>query len=210
MKIEWRKDDKALYLPPRKPVTIDVPELKYVAISGKGSPGTDAFQACISVLYTMGFGVKMLPKQGITPEGYAEYTLYPLEGIWNLTEPWDYSHPLNKSDLTYDLMMRMPDFVTDELFDFVRERAAKKKEVPARLGDARFITLTEGLCVQTMHIGSYDDEPATFTLMDVYATENQLARLGDQHREIYLSDPRKAKPEALKTVLRYQVQKTNT
>lgn len=150
----------------------------------------------------------MLPKSGITPEGYYEYTVYPLEGIWDLNEEGRKLDYLDKNHFVYHLMIRQPDFVTEELFrKAVENVSAKKKHLSAE--SAQFKRISDGLSIQMMHHGSYDDEPKTFSIMDQYCEENGLIRIDKRHREIYISDPRKTASDKLKTVLRYKVSKHN-
>lgn len=203
MKHEWRKDEKALYLPGGQPVLVDVPAMQYAAVSGAGTPGTDAYAVRVGVLYTVTYLIKMMPKAGVTPQGYAPYTPYPLEGVYRLEGEWAPGTPLNKDALVYDLMIRQPDFVTVEVFAAALEIAAKKK-APG-LDMVRLIKAPATACVQLLHTGSYDDEAASFARMDAFARERGLVRTDARHREIYLNDPRKTAPEKLRTVLRYDV-----
>ena len=206
MKHEWRKEEKALYLPPRKPVLIDVPKMKFITVQGVGNPNEQPFSERVAVLYALSWTIRMMPKSGFSPDGYAEYTVYPLEGTWDLVSAWDDHTPLNKADLSYTVMIRQPDFVTPAVFAMAMEMAAKKKDVDAsRLQLARLEEITDGLSVQMMHHGPFDDEPASFAQMKQLIEEQNLRRTGTSHREIYLSDPRKATPENMRTVLRYFV-----
>jgi hypothetical protein len=204
MKLEWKKAEKQLYLPGNEPAAITVPKMKYFSISGKGNPNSEAFQEKIGVLYALAYAVRMMPKSGVTPEGFQEYTVYPLEGIWDLSEKGRQSDVLDKDQLVYKIMIRQPDFVTAEIAAAAMEKA-RKKVPPDLLDQAAFEEMEDGFCVQMMHIGPFDSEPASFAKMDRYLTENGLARTSKIHKEIYLSDFRKTKPEALKTVLRYFV-----
>lgn len=206
MKHEWRKNEKYLYLPKEKPELITVPEQKYLAIKGKGNPNGEEFSQKIGVLYSLAYAIRMMPKQGYTPEGYFEYTVYPLEGIWDLTEEGRKLDELNKDELLYTIMIRQPDFVTKEIVDKAFETVRKKKPNPL-LDEVTFDALEDGLSVQMLHIGSYDDEPTSFRLMDEYLEENNLERVTFVHREIYLSDAQKVEPAKLKTVLRYMAKR---
>ncbi len=203
MQHEWRKSEKDLYLPGKKPVLIDTPPMRYITISGEGKPGTDAYAMRIGVLYALAFTIKMMPKSGFTPEGYQPYSVYPLEGVYTLAGEWAQDTPLNKDALVYDLMIRQPDFVDDALFAFAVTSAAKKKTPGLEL--ARLITDPQATCVQMLHIGSYDDEPASFAQMDAFTREKGLARTDTLHREIYITNPLRTAPEKLRTVLRYAV-----
>jgi hypothetical protein len=205
MKYEWKKEEKQLYLPKNKPELIEVPSMKFFMIDGKGNPNDEAFAEVIGVLYSLSYGVKMMPKSGITPEGYFDYTVFPLEGVWDLEEEARTAEKLDKDKLIYTLMIRQPGFVTEELAKIVIENT-KKKKPHELLQKVRYESIEEGLCVQMMHIGSYDDEPASFAMMEEFCRSNSLIRKSMVHREIYISDFRKTEPEKLKTVLRFSVE----
>jgi hypothetical protein len=208
MKHEWKKAEKGLYLPKQKPELIKVPPLKFFSIKGQGDPNEELFAETIGILYSLAYAVKMSPKNGFAPGDYFEYSVYPLEGIWDLTEEAKKKQTvkLDKSSLIYNLMIRQPDFVTADYASEIIERTKKKKPHPL-LENAVFEIIEDNYCVQMMHIGSYDDEPASFTRMEEFCKENNLKRLSKQHREIYLSDFRKVSPDKLKTVLRFQINK---
>jgi hypothetical protein len=182
MKLDWKKEEKIYYLPKGKPELVDVPEFTYFTIRGKGNPNDPLFAEYISVLYSLSYAIKMSPKQNCAPPGYVEYTVYPLEGVWDLTEEGknEYGGTLNKNELVFTLMIRQPDFVTEDY------------------------------CIQMLHVGSYDDEPASFKLMEAYAQGLHLERTGRQHKEIYLSDPGRVEKDKLKTVLRFKVQQLHS
>lgn len=204
MKFEWKKQEKEIYLPKSKPSLVKIPKYKYFMISGKGNPNEEAFSEAIGVLYSLSYTLKMLPKKGIIPNGYFDYSVYPLEGLWDLTEEGKKSKELIKSELLYTIMIRQPEFVTEELFKQVLEIVKKKTKHPF-LDKVIFGEIEDGLSVQMLHIGSYDDEPATFLEMTKYINNNNLELITKQHREIYLSDFRKTEASKLKTVLRYIV-----
>ncbi|MDM5214393.1 GyrI-like domain-containing protein [Peribacillus sp. NJ4] len=204
MKYEWRKQEKNLYIPKQKSELVTIPEQKFFMIKGKGNPNEHEFAEKIGVLYSLAYAVRMMPKQGYTPDGYFEYTVYPLEGIWDLTEEGKKLDTLNKDELLYTIMIRQPDFVTKEIVERVFENVEKKKPHPF-LNDVKFGTFQDGLSVQMLHVGPYDDEPQSFKLMNEFIKNNNLERTSLQHREIYLSDFRKVEPANLKTVLRYKV-----
>lgn len=206
MKHEWRKKEKHLYIPKEKPELLTVPEQKFFMLEGQGNPNSEVFAEKIGVLYSLSYAIRMMPKQGLPPEGYFEYTVYPLEGIWDLTEKGRKEAELNKDELVYTIMIRQPDFVTEAVAEEAMERVRKKKPHPF-LDDVIFGTMEDGLSVQMLHVGPFDEEPRTFAVMDAYLEENNLERTTLTHREIYLSDIRKAVPEKYKTVLRYRVQK---
>ncbi|WHY58412.1 GyrI-like domain-containing protein [Peribacillus simplex] len=204
MKYEWRKQEKNLYIPKQKPELVTIPEQKFFLIKGKGNPNEHVFAEKIGVLYSLAYAVRMMPKQGYTPDGYFEYTVYPLEGIWDLTEEGKKLDTLNKDELLYTIMIRQPDFITKEIVERAFENVEKKKPHPF-LNDVKFGTFQDGLSVQMLHVGPYDDEPQSFKLMNEFIKNNNLERTALQHREIYLSDFRKVEPAKLKTVLRYKV-----
>lgn len=205
MKHEWRKAEKSIYLPPQHPVQLDIPACSYFTIRGQGNPNDPAFVEYITVLYKLSYGVRMSYKWDVPPVGYYDYTVYPLEGVWGIADLAQYEQEgLNKDNLAFHLMIRQPDFVDAELAERIMARIKKKKAHPL-LDQVQFEIITEGPCVQMLHIGSYDDEPASFAKMEQYCTENHYNRLSKEHREIYLSDPRKTVPEKMKTTLRFRV-----
>ena len=206
MKYEWKKNDKALYLPKNQPEVIKVPAMKFFMLKGKGNPNHESFAEAIGVLYSLSYGIKMMPKKGVTPEGYFEYTVFPLEGVWDLAEEARGLATLDKDSLIYTIMIRQPEFVTDELAQEVLESTKLKKPHPL-LDSVQFGSIDEGLCVQMLHIGPYDTETESFNKMEEFSADNQLRRLSKIHREIYISDFRKTEPEKLKTVLRFKVEK---
>lgn len=204
-KVDYKKDFKEIYLPPTKPVVVDVPPMPYIMISGTGDPNGDEFGIATQALYSLSYAVKMSYKSSDIPTGYYEYTVFPLEGIWDLV---DKTKPLtDKSNYAYTMMIRQPDFLTDELFYRFLEQTKKKKPNPF-LDKAVFGSITDGLCCQIMHHGSYDAEHESFKKMDDYCIENGYVRIDLTHREIYLSDPRRTETSKLKTVLRYRIAKS--
>lgn len=206
MKHQWRKHEKDLYMPKQKPELVSVPEQKFFMIEGKGNPNGVDFSNRIEVLYSLAYAVRMMPKQGYSPEGYFEYTVYPLEGLWDLTDRGRGLDTLDKDELLYTIMIRQPDFVTEEVVDRAFERVRKKKPNPL-LEEVSFSTIEDGLSVQMLHIGPYDEEPRSFEKMKEFIEENQLEIKTLRHREIYLSDARKVEPAKLKTILRYMVRR---
>lgn len=204
MKLDWKKTDKELYLPGRKPSVIEVPALQFFTISGRGDPNTPEFGEYVGVLYSLSYYIRMSPKSGRAPKGYYEYTVFPLEGVWDISEDAKKagSTALDKSTFVYTLMIRQPDFVTPQYAEEVIAGAAKKTPNPL-LEKVRFEKLKEGLCVQMLHIGSYDSEPASFKLMEGFCGGEGLYRSDKRHREIYISNPGRTAPEKLKTVLRF-------
>ncbi|WP_261800028.1 GyrI-like domain-containing protein [Paenibacillus sp. PAMC21692] len=205
-KYEWKKNDKALYLPKEEPAIIEVPVFRYFMISGEGNPNYEQFREAVGVLYSLSYGVKMLPKKGEAPEGYYEYTIFPLEGVWDLAVEARGLEVLDKDKLLYTIMIRQPDFVTEPLaMDVLKTVKAKKPHV--LLDKVMFGEQEEGLCLQMMHHGSYDDEAQSFAKMERYCDEHGLKRISKVHKEIYISDPRKTQADKLRTVLRFRVEK---
>lgn len=205
MKYEWKKNDKEIYLPKNKPEIVTVPNFKFFMVDGKGNPNSEEFSEAIGVLYSLSYGIKMLPKKGIVPEGYFDYTVFPLEGVWDLVEEARGLPSLDKNSLIYKIMIRQPNFVTDELAKEVIEKV-KVKKTHALLDKVRFNSLEEGKCLQMLHVGAYDDEPKSFLIMEDYCRQNDLKRTSKIHREIYISDFRRTQPDKLKTVLRFKVE----
>lgn len=206
MKHEWRKHEKDIYVPKKKPEIIDVQNFKYITITGKGNPNEDEFAKKVEVLYSLAYAIKMMPKKGYIPDGYFEYTVYPLEGLWDLTDEGKKLKELNKDCLVYKIMIRQPDFVTEEVLELEKEQVRKKKPNLA-VDNVNFEEIKDGLSVQMLHLGSYDNEERTFKEMKKFIEENNLEIASLVHREIYLSDARKVSAEKLKTVLRYRVNK---
>jgi hypothetical protein len=208
-KYEWRKKEKAIYFPKNKPEIIDIPEFTFISIEGEGSPVGRRFIENIGALYSLAYTIKMMPKKMDTvPVGYFDFTVYPLEGVWDINDEAkaNFNGTINKDDLVYKLMIRQPDFVDDCFFREMLEVAKEKKKNPL-LEEMKFERIYEGLCVQMLHLGSYDDEPASFNKMEDFAREEGLTRSSKVHREVYLSDVRKIAPEKLKTVLRFQAER---
>lgn len=209
MAFDFKKEYKEFYMPKNKPEIVNIPKANYIAVRGKGNPNEEggAYQWAISVLYAVAYTLKMSYKTDYKIAGFFEYVVPPLEGFW-----WqdgicgvDYS---NKATFNWISVIRLPDFVTKKDFDWAVETASQKKKIDC--SSAEFFTVEEGLCVQIMHIGSFDDEPATVTLMDEYLEENGYEKdFSDTrlHHEIYLSDPRKTTPDKQKTVIRHPVKK---
>lgn len=206
-KHEWRKCEKHYYVPKAKPELVELPAFKFLTISGEGSPDDPLFTECIVALYSTAYSIKMsLKKLDQQPAGYCDYTVYPLEGVWDLNEKGraEYSGTINKEDLIYKIMLRQPDFVTAEFFLEMLELVRRKRPQPL-LENLKFETVEEGRCVQMLHVGKFADEPETFKAMEAFAEAEGLTRESKVHREIYLSDFRKVAPEKLKTVLRFKV-----
>ena len=206
-KLDYKKKFKELYQPKTTPSLIDVPEMIFFAVDGKGDPNScQEYKNAIEVLYGMSFTVKMSKLNGTQPEGYFEYTVPPLEGLWYQedTVGIDYSR---KNDFIWTSMIRQPEFVTEAVFELAKE-ALHRKKPQLDLSKLKMMRFKEGLCVQLMHIGSYDNEPESIARLSEFVSENGLCEDFTEnrfHHEIYLSDPRKCAPEKLKTVIRHPV-----
>lgn len=204
LKIEYKKHFKELYLPGKVPSVIDVPKMRFVCVEGQGDPNGEEFSKNVEILYALSYAVKMSYKSSDAPAGYYEYTVFPLEGVWDLIDK-NLPHT-NKNNLKYNIMIRQPDFLNTELFEKFKTQIAKKKP-ELNIDKARFEDIGEGLCVQMMHIGSYDDEPKSFEIMEQFCCDNGYMRAQQTHREIYISDPRKTEETERKTVLRFKIHK---
>jgi hypothetical protein len=207
MKHDWKKIDKLFYLPKDKPETIVVPAFNFYSIEGRGNPNDAFFAEYIGVLYSLSYAIKMSPKQGFAPKEYFEYTVFPLEGVWDIDEHAknNFNGTIDKNSLVFKLMIRQPDFVTIDFANEAIERTKRKKPHDL-LGSIKFETFEEGLCIQMLHTGSYDSEPESFRKMQEFAHAKNLKRISHRHREIYLSDARKVAAEKLRTVLRFQAE----
>ena len=209
MAFDFKKEYKEFYMPKSKPEIVAVPKANYIAVRGKGDPNDEggAYQQAAGILYAVAYTLKMSYKTDYRIEGFFEYVVPPLEGFW-----WqdgvggiDYS---DKSTFNWISVIRLPDFVTQKDFDWATGEAEKKKHLDC--SKAEFLTIDEGLCVQIMHIGPFDDEPATVSMMNAYLLENGYendfsgSRL---HHEIYLSNARKVAPEKWKTVIRHPIKR---
>ena len=209
MAFDFKKEYKEFYLPPAKPVVVTVPKANYVAVRGKGDPNDEggAYKQAIGILYAVAYTLKMSYKTDHRIEGFYDYVVPPLEGFWwqEGIDGVDYS---DKSTFCWISVIRLPDFITKADFDWAVQTASKKKKIDC--SSTEFLTIDEGLCVQIMHIGPYDNEPASVALMDRFLEENgyendlSVTRL---HHEIYLSDARKVAPENWKTVIRHPIKK---
>lgn len=208
-KLDYKKQYKDLYLPPKKPMLARIPTMKFFMLDGEGDPNEAAFSEATQALYSLAYTLKMLPKNGIVPDGYYDYTVFPLEGVWDAKNKPLNHYIIDKSKLIYSLMIRQPDFVTDGLAEEVI-RLTMKKKPNALLERVRFGSVDDGLCVQMMHLGSYDDEPESFAAIEQFCADNDCRRTSGQHREIYLSDPRRTEPAKLRTVLRCQVERNHS
>ena len=209
MAFDFKKEYKEFYMPKNKPAIVTVPKANYIAVRGKGNPNEEggAYQKAISVLYAVAYTLKMSYKTDYKIDGFFEYVVPPLEGIWwqEDVKGVDYG---NKDSFNWISVIRLPDFITKENFDWAVSTATKKKKLDC--SSAEFLTIDEGLCVQIMHIGSFDDEPESVAKMDAYLVEKGYENdLNDTrlHHEIYMSDARKVAPEKWKTVIRHPIKK---
>jgi hypothetical protein len=206
MPIDFKKTEKGFYQPGTAPSIIDVPEMKYIAVDGKGDPNkSQEYAEAVELLYGLSYSIKMSNKSIL------DYVVYPLEGFWSLDDDFKGGGAAisDKSKFIWTMVIRQPDFVTTDIFEAARASIAKKKP-NIDTSKAALKTIKEGLCVQVMHIGSYDDEPATIIALENFAVENGYEidiNSTRRHHEIYISDPRKTAPEKLKTILRHPIRR---
>ena len=209
MAFDYKKEYKEFYLPRKKPEIVDVPAMNYIAVRGTGDPNREDgdYQKAIGLLYAIAFTIKMSKRSGHRIDGYFDYVVPPLEGFWwqEGVEGFDYT---SKALFHWISVIRLPDFVTRDDFAWaIAEATAKKKQDFSRV---EFLTIAEGLCVQMLHIGPYDDEPGSVAMMDAFIAEQGYGNdFSDTrlHHEIYLSDVRRTAPEKLRTVLRHPIRK---
>jgi hypothetical protein len=207
MKYEWKKQEKNFYLPKNSPEIINIPSFNFFTIEGEGDPNSSSFSNYVEVLYSLSYAIRMSHKSGLAPKDYYEYTVYPLEGVWDINDnaKKSFSGIIDKSTLVFKLMIRQPNFVSKDFANQIIEITKIKK--PHDLLDlVKFETIEEGTSIQMLHLGSFDTEKDSFNKMELFAKEKNLKRKCLTHREIYLSDPRKIEPDKLKTVLRFQVE----
>lgn len=209
MTFDYKKEYKEFYLPPRKPGIVMIPEMHFIAVNGKGDPNEPEgeYKTAIGLLYGIAFTIKMSYKGSHKIDGYFPYVVPPLEGLWRQSGGGmiDYAR---KEKFEWTSMIRLPEFVTKEEFNWAIEEATVKKQQD--FTKVKFLNYDEGLCVQCMHIGSYDEEPETIRLMHAYLEEQGYTEdFSDTrlHHEIYLSDPRRVTPDKLRTVIRHPVRK---
>lgn len=211
MAFDYKKEYKEFYMPKKKPSIVEIPKMNYIAVRGKGNPNDEdsEYKNSIGLLYAIAFTIKMSYKGTHKIDGYFEYVVPPLEGFWwqENTDGIDYNR---KEDMNFISVIRLPDFVTEDDFKWAVDEASSKKKQD--FSKVEFLTYDEGVCVQCMHIGSYDNESETVELMHKYMEENGYepditdSRL---HHEIYLSDPRRCDESRLKTVVRHPIKKKN-
>ncbi len=209
MAFDFKKEYKEFYMPKNKPQIVNVPAANYIAVRGKGDPNEKdgAYQKAIGVLYAVAYTLKMSYKTDYKIEGFFEYVVPPLEGFWwqDNSDGIDYS---DKASFNWISVIRLPDFITEKDFKWAVETASIKKKTDC--SSAEFLTIDEGLCVQIMHHGSFDDEPVSVEIMDNYIRENGFANdMSSErlHHEIYMSDARRVAPEKWKTVIRHPIKK---
>lgn len=210
MPFDFKKEYKEFYMPKSKPSIVEIPKMNYIAVRGEGNPNDEngEYKKSIGLLYGIAYTIKMSYKGTHKIDGFFEYVVPPLEGFWwqDGVKGMDYAR---KDDLRFISVIRLPDFVTKDDFDWAVDEATKKKKQD--FSKVKFLTYDEGVCVQCMHIGSYDNEPETVRLMHEYMAENgyELDITDERlHHEIYLSDPRKCNESKLKTVIRHPIRKS--
>lgn len=200
MKYEWKKQEKEFYGAKKSPSLLTVPAQNYIMISGKGNPNDTDFSNRVSALYSLAYAIKMAYKTTTMQDEFSDFTVYPLEGIWKKTETTE----LIKENLEYTIMIRQPDFISENMVKTALEQVKIKK--PNSLFDeVSFDTIQDGKCVEILHIGAFDDEPISFEKMDQFALSNNLKRTKNYHREIYLNNANRVEKNKLKTILRYSV-----
>lgn len=209
MTFDFKKEYKDIYLPSTNPTIISIPPMNYLAVRGKGNPNEEnsEYKKSIELLYIIAYTIKMSYKTNYKIKGYFEYVVPPLEGFWwqNGNNTIDYNH---KDEFNFISVIRLPEFVTKKDFSWAINEATKKKKLD--FSKVEFMTYDEGICVQCMHLGAYDDEPITIKKMDDYMISNGYELdISDQrmHHEIYLSDPRKSEASKWKTVIRHPIKK---
>lgn len=211
MAFDFKKEYKEFYLPKNSPSIVNIPKMNYIAVRGKGNPNEEdgEYKNAVEILYGIAYTLKMSYKGKYKIEGFYEYVVPPLEGFWwqDNIKGVDYN---KKDEFNWISLIRLPDFITKKDFDWAVIEATNKKKKD--FSKAEFFTYEEGLCVQSMHIGPFDNEPETVKIMDEFIQKNGYQNdISDTrlHHEIYLSDPRKSEPEKLKTVIRHPIKKAN-
>ena len=203
MKYEWKKLEKNIYGTRQKAEVIEVPNQKFIMISGSGNPNMEDFSNRVSALYSLAYGIKMYYKSIMKDEDdkkFTDFTVFPLEGIW---QEWEEGRS-DKSKLKYNIMIKQPDFITEEIY-LNALNTVKKKKPNVFYDEIVFDEIKGGKSIQILHLGSYDDEPQSFLKMDKLASKVNLRRISTSHREIYLSNKNRTAEEKLKTILRYDV-----
>lgn len=216
MKIDYKKEYKDFYLPKNTPSIVEIPKMNFVSVKGVGDPNEidGDYQNAMKILYGITFTIKMSKMNNETPKGYHDYVLPPLEGLWDIdiAEIKDFKI-MDKSKFIWISMIRLPEYVTEEVFEWAKDKL-KKKNPDIDYSNTKYLSFEEGLCVQIMHIGSYDEENVSIEKFKKFIKEKGYDEDFDiknyrQHHEIYLNDPRKTKKESLKTVIRHPIKKIN-
>ena len=201
MKYEWRKAEKSLYGVKASPKVVDVPQQSFIMLDGTGNPNLPGFAEEVSALYALVYAIKMDYKKSHANQEFQDFTVYPLEGIWQQKEQGE----LVKEELIYTIMIAQPSFISKEMVKEALEKV-KVKKPNAHYEKIRFETIKEGKCLTMLHLGSFDSEPLSFAKMDAFCKENSLNRRFPFHREIYLNSLNRTSPDKLKTIRRYQVE----
>ena len=201
MKYDWRKVEKSLYGVKASPKIVNVPQQSFIMLDGTGNPNLPGFTEEVSALYALAYAIKMDYKKSHANQEVQDFTVYPLEGIWQQKEQGE----LVKEELIYTIMIAQPSFISKEMVKEALEKV-KVKKPNAHYEKIRFETIKEGKCLTMLHLGSFDSEPLSFAKMDAFCKENSLNRRFPFHREIYLNNLNRTSPDKLKTILRYQVE----
>lgn len=202
MKHEWRKHEKTLYGVKQEPRIVEMPELQYIAIDGKGNPNGEDFAKRVTSLYSIAYPIKMQYKKENIENAIPDFTVYPLEGLWGLEKGATFS----KENFVYTIMIRQPDFITEEMFETARKHSQEKNKNDLLVDEVVFKTYPARTCVDMLHVGGFDDEPVTFAKMNSFAEQEGRKRKSLWHREIYLNDPRRIATEKLKTILQFEIE----
>ncbi|MBF0580435.1 GyrI-like domain-containing protein [Erysipelotrichaceae bacterium RD49] len=211
MAYDFKKEEKKYYLPKRKPEIIEIPAMKFIIVSGQGDPNKSngEYQKALSQLYTMAYTIKMSKMGDHCMDGYFDFVVPPLEGFWWQKDKGEIDFQ-NKDNFQWISMIRVPYFVNEQELDWAKSQALAKKKIDC--SKVQLLDFKEGLCAQVLHVGSYDDEPATIQVLDDYIRQQgymQDFNENRHHHEIYLSDPRRTAPEKLKTVIRHPIRKAD-
>lgn len=208
-KVDFKKDPRAGYQAKIKPAIIELSPSQFIKVDGKGDPNTSAdYQQAVELLYALSYAIKMSPKHQYVPNGYFDYVVPPLEGLWWLeNDDKQIGMTLNKNQFNWRAMIRQPDFVTQEVFNHALLAVSEKKS-DLEISRASLVTFSEGLCAQILHIGNYDNEPDTIKCLDEFIKSSgytvDISNIR-RHHEIYLNDPRRTAPEKLKTIIRHPI-----
>lgn len=200
MKYEWKKQEKEFYGAKKSPTLVTVPAQNYIMIGGKGNPNDVDFSNRVSALYSLAYAIKMAYKTTAIQNEFNDFTVFPLEGIWQKIE----ETVLVKENLGYTIMIRQPDFICEDMVKAALEQVKVKKPNPL-FDEISFGTMNDGKCVEILHIGAFDDEPISFEKMEKFMLANNLERTNNYHREIYLNNANRIEISKIKTILRYSV-----